>query len=406
MTRLKQALTQLRRNRRKIIPDREVHYVDNGLVPVVTGDPAVFDGVGATAEELVAYVEMGMIRERRQNSLMLRYAMAGLATEMTMHEANSLLGSMRRQVDALKEKDPERFARMDYSLRKLSSNFDFLTMFKADRRWTSFKTDTAGLVESVDHEFGLAIQRGQLVIETTDRFLKSTVQVDDAIFHAVCINLVRNAYQWGNRSGKSPVVVRFDSERVEHPVKGWDDELEVETEEMGFTDILIVEDNGPGLAPDAGDEIFKPGVSGRGSSGIGLYLCKAALESRGYTIVADGGDRSKLGGAKFRIGSARILRPAIEHVYGAKADQPTEVELELAEAVESMTSLLEEGHHAEVADLSDIYQDAAGAALRIRLRGAETAGEERLIEAVGAFEEALRHTRPTLRVAAKSPAPK
>nr|WP_250807865.1 ATP-binding protein [Neorhizobium tomejilense] len=403
MARLANALKQLRRNRRTIVPDRDRHFGTEGLTPIVTGDPSVFDGVDATAEELIAYVETKYQRERRKNAVMLQYAVAGLATEMTMHEANSLLNGLGWQTRSLMEKEPARFARMDADIRRLSDNFNFLTNFKAHMPWGHRMSTAAGVLKSVEYEFGRAIGDGTLVIEATDAFRKSEVHCDERILHAVFINLVRNSYQWAHKSETKPIIVRFDSERIEHEVTGWDDETETETKGMGHTDILVVEDNGPGLAPDAGDEIFQPGVSGRKSSGIGLYLCKAGLESKGYTIIADGQDRSELGGAKFRIGNASILRPAYPFTWGNEEERP--VETVMAEALESMAVLLENGHTAEVVELADVYQDASGAAMRIRLRGAETGSEERLIAAVDAFEEAMRSTRPIRSVVMASPSP-
>lgn len=63
--------------------------------------------------------------------------------------------------------------------------------------------------------------------------------------------------------------------------------------------IVDVEDNGPGIDPALGDEIFQPGVSQRvGGSGLGLAFVRAIVEAHGGTVSQE---RSSMGGARFRL---------------------------------------------------------------------------------------------------------
>lgn len=49
--------------------------------------------------------------------------------------------------------------------------------------------------------------------------------------------------------------------------------------------ILEIEDNGPGIPEELHYKLFTPGISGSGSSGIGLYLVKMTIEKYGGSIL-------------------------------------------------------------------------------------------------------------------------
>ena len=63
---------------------------------------------------------------------------------------------------------------------------------------------------------------------------------------------------------------------------------------------VVVQDSGPGIAPEALPRIFEAFFSGKPqrSSGLGLYICRTLLEEMGGTIEAMPADG---GGARFRV---------------------------------------------------------------------------------------------------------
>jgi signal transduction histidine kinase len=62
--------------------------------------------------------------------------------------------------------------------------------------------------------------------------------------------------------------------------------------------ILVVRDQGPGVAPEERERIFEPLYSLRGGSGLGLAVLRRIAEESGWTIeVAD----APGGGAEFRV---------------------------------------------------------------------------------------------------------
>ncbi|NTF23598.1 hypothetical protein G6L37_35075 [Agrobacterium rubi] len=393
--RITQAWTQFRRNVRAIHTANGIDIKpgsDQRYAP--TGDDGVFDGVDATPEELLLYSDRRAARTRSQLGTMQRYALSGLATEMTMHEANGLLSTMRYGTEHFVSEYPDdRTAHsLAHATRRLQEDFSFLCRFRASGSGYSHQT-TEKLMEIVSHEFSRGIAEGSLVIEASDAFMATKFDLNPRVLDSVLINLVRNSYYWGYTTGRKPVIVRFDVEQMEYERDTWDEDTDVYGTETALTDIIVVEDNGPGLPQGLGDEVFEVGVSGRRSSGIGLHICRIGLESHAQTIVV-AEDPSELGGAKFRIGRAQSLRP--DQVSLDSIEKPREAEL--AEALESMAELVRNGDNVEAAQFGDVYEEAAGVAFRIRLRGAESHIEEKLVEAVDEIHQALSgHDRAATR---------
>lgn len=400
MERLRKASIRLRRNRRDLRKERGLtdasSYFDDDYVAL--GDDRVFEGVDANAEELVLYAESQLKRERAKVGLLTKWALAGLATEMTMHETNGLLTALRYDAEHFASTYPEdkEVAGLKWAVKRLDDDFNFLTRFKESSH--GYHIAAAKGLEVVRHEFSRALGSGDLVIEATDAFLKSSFTTENRAMFSVFSNLIRNGYQWAYRSDRKPAIVRFDVQTVEYMGQEWDDETETATPALMTEDIVVVEDNGPGVKPGMGDSVFDPSVSGRGSAGIGLHLCRAVLEAKGYTIILSE-ERSELGGAVFKVGRQSLLRP--DQARMPKVDKLRETEL--ADALYSMVELVKEGFNAEAADLADVYEEAAGLAMRIRLRGSESPLDERLLEAVDALDEAVRAARPIK--APKSPSP-
>jgi signal transduction histidine kinase len=59
--------------------------------------------------------------------------------------------------------------------------------------------------------------------------------------------------------------------------------------------VFVVKDNGKGIRPDMLAKVFQRGASGDGSSGLGLSICKEAIESHGGTISVES-EQAEAGG--------------------------------------------------------------------------------------------------------------
>lgn len=94
-----------------------------------------------------------------------------------------------------------------------------------------------------------------------------TLDVDGALVRRALENLVRNALREGARV------------RVTIGPRG-----------------LVVEDDGPGVAPSDRERIFDAGVSGSGGTGLGLALARRVADAHGGSLRCEA---SELGGARF-----------------------------------------------------------------------------------------------------------
>lgn len=100
---------------------------------------------------------------------------------------------------------------------------------------------------------------------------------DEVLLEELLTNLVRNALEALERGGRVRVSAAPEGDHV----------------------VLQVEDDGPGIAEDLWDQVFRPFFSTKAQgTGVGLALCKKIVEEHGGTIAID---RAPLGGARFRI---------------------------------------------------------------------------------------------------------
>lgn len=130
------------------------------------------------------------------------------------------------------------------------------------------------------------------------------VAVDPARLQQVLVNLLRNAFE---ASGTEPVhvLVKADSGALESLRPGGDTHVMGGLLASGNPEALVVrltvEDDGPGIAPDALDHVFEPFFRARtegGGSGLGLFVAQEIVQEHGGAIgVAD----SASGGARFSI---------------------------------------------------------------------------------------------------------
>ncbi|MFT3853464.1 MAG: ATP-binding protein [Ilumatobacteraceae bacterium] len=130
------------------------------------------------------------------------------------------------------------------------------------------------LLEQCQARFALLGRPGD-VLDVDDDTGDTDVDVDPVHIDQVLCNLVENAV----RHCPSPLHVTLTARRVDDLVE------------------MCVGDDGPGFSAAARREIFTPFRSERGSSGLGLTLCRGIVDAHGGTITVD--DRA--GGAAVRF---------------------------------------------------------------------------------------------------------
>jgi signal transduction histidine kinase len=223
------------------------------------------------------------IREETENA---RLVTSGLA-----HELRSPLQNLtgETQVALLREREPAEYRRVLEShleeLGELSRMVDNLVALssvdEARRRRSVEHFDLAGEARlRLAREFQLAARRAvALELRSSGPLM---VEGDREALLLALRNVVTNAIEWSPR-GKA---------------------VEVSLGELDGTLEILVDDAGPGVAPEERELIFRPfhrGAAARGRRvgfGLGLALTHSAVRAQGGSIEV--GD-SPLGGARFRI---------------------------------------------------------------------------------------------------------
>jgi signal transduction histidine kinase len=340
----------------------------------LVADSSMLDGVALTPEQLIAGMDQAYFAERKRAAMTERWALNALATAMTGHEINSQLGWLNSIVSSAATRNPDdrQLQSAKDIVEKFRDNMHFVNRF-AENAYRSTRRPSTCL-KSVEKEFSQAIGHGRLAIEVTPAFEAVEYFSNDLVLEVVLNNLIRNSYYWASRDDKK-AIVRLDAETRSYT----DNEGKTQTDT-----VLRVEDNGPGIPEGKRQKVFEPGFSGRNSTGIGLYLCRANLEQN-YSSIQVSDRPSELGGAVFLIGSKRVLEPQV-------TTQP-EIETQTV-AMESLAGMLEDGHVAELEKYADVFATASATVMRLRIRGVDTDNEQRLVSAVDRINEFLRSYEP------------
>jgi len=150
---------------------------------------------------------------------------------------------------------------------------DFL-LFARPERVQLGPVDLAALADEVVAEGRATCAGVELAVEGD----LPVVEGDPALLRRALVNLVRNAAEAAGEGGRVLVRGESDAEGV----------------------ALVVEDSGPGVAPEALPKLFVPFASTKeGGTGLGLSLVAKIAGLHGGTVAA--GRSERLGGAAFRL---------------------------------------------------------------------------------------------------------
>lgn len=378
--RLQKAITKFRGNRRNALLARGAIKRGEVLsdVTLIFADPSLMEGIDISPEELIAGLDLDRVTLSRRAAISERWALNSLATAMTGHEINSSLSHLASVVGRAAERDPES-RELGYAkdiVNRFRETMHFVNRFSNQHLDSQHGTPMQSLA-AVNREFSGLITSGRLKLDLTEAFRTSTMYLNALTLDFVLVNLIRNSCYWSStKNGRgSEIIVRLDAEVRSYVDR--DGETQAET-------VLRIEDNGPGIQPDKRERIFDPEFSGRRSSGIGLHLCRSNLEANYMTIVLDE-NPSDLGGATFLIGAKRVLQP------DARQDKMPELSI----TIDNLAGMVEDGKVAELEKWSEIYEEACGLAMRLRIRGAKADCEKRLISAVDRISDVMRGYEPS-----------
>ena len=170
-------------------------------------------------------------------------------------EINAEDGSLSEACGALEliRAETQRLGRMIGGMAELAS----LNELSENRKRTQF---AALLRESCEaFRFEAERQNNSLSVQITPDMPDTFIETDQ--FTQVVANLLTNAANY-TKDGQISVTADFDDEYVR----------------------VRVTDTGEGISPEVLPKVFERGVSGRGSTGYGLYICKTVVDAHGGTI--------------------------------------------------------------------------------------------------------------------------
>lgn len=150
------------------------------------------------------------------------------------------------------------------------------------------KPEPLKMPELVDHAVALYATNEGISIERSYDPGLPEVEADKTQVGTVVTNLVKNAVEAMGGKGTLGVILR----RAPPGPDGRDEGREIAE--------LVIEDTGPGIAPEIADRLFTPYVTTKGSrgTGLGLALAHRIVAEHGGTIEAG---RAPRGGAAFTV---------------------------------------------------------------------------------------------------------
>ncbi len=284
-------------NESTVVPDRLPRKAGNEPVEGAVSGP-IFKGniqnklSGLSAEQLRILVES----LRGQLDQSQRMATLGELTAVTTHEFNNLLMTilnyakmgMRHKDEPTRDKALQRI--FDAANKASRLTCGVLAMAR-NRSGSREPTDLRRVVEDCVLLLERECRKYQVQLDLQLNDVPPILGIGNEL-QRVVINLIVNARQATPPGGQVRILLKEDSETGEV--------------------LLMVRDNGSGIAPEVLPNIFDPyfstksgpDSSGRGGNGIGLSVCKEIVDSHGGRIRVE----SSLGkGTAFSIRLPRSL---------------------------------------------------------------------------------------------------
>lgn len=248
------------------------------------------EGRGEVHHLVAAFNQMAADLEKNQTKLLQSERVAawqeiarGLAHELK-NPLTPILGAMdvvrkarkldRPDFDEILEEQATAVVEEVMRLKELSDAFARFA------RLPDRKPEPLKMNELVDHAAALYGNDEEVVIERTYDATLPLVAADKTQIGTVVTNLVKNAVEAMSHKGTLSLTLRrIDGDAIE----------------------LVVEDTGPGIAPEIADRLFTPYVTTKGSrgTGLGLALAHRIVMEHGGTIEA--ARSTKHGGAAFTV---------------------------------------------------------------------------------------------------------
>lgn len=242
------------------------------------------------AAQAVEVLELRRVADELERSNGQLAHFAGQVSHDLRNPLTALMGQLELAADALDLGEGTRVTRaLDHADAAATRMDTMITQLLAyarvggaepHREATSLRTIVAGVV--ADLERAVAAFDATLTVSIADGADDSIVG-DQTLLGVLLQNLVSNALKFAASGGVRPEV-----------------SLTADRDDAGWT--LIVDDNGPGIAPALRERVF--GLMERGDAGdvpglgLGLATCRRIVQAHGGRIVVED---APLGGARVRV---------------------------------------------------------------------------------------------------------
>ncbi|MCR5370890.1 MAG: HAMP domain-containing histidine kinase [Clostridium sp.] len=193
----------------------------------------------------------------------MQYLVHDLKSPLT--SVQTLVGVMKMSADMEgREKDISYLNRIEKAMERMSDMVSAI-LYEKERTVVSVQelTDTALAQVSVT-AYAEAVR-------VENNAAGAYVRVNRVLFPRAVVNLLRNAGQAGSPDRALEILLRTDRVREE------------DTDYVRFS----VRDNGVGIPPENVEQIWEKGVSGRGSSGLGLSFVRRVVEESGGKVTVN-----------------------------------------------------------------------------------------------------------------------
>jgi PAS domain S-box-containing protein len=262
---------------------RRVRQDGSEVVVRITWSP-IYDGKGNYAGCTAIVLDITVEKEMRRRLLEReRLAAVGELSAQVAHEIRNPLAGIRGACQVIFTSGESEQAKREvgneviHQIDRLNRTVEELLQFAKPSAIETVDTDVHSLIERV---WGMVREDARSAgIRFERRFVHDLppLEVDPAQIEQVLYNLLLNAAQVMDFSGT----------------------IQVGTELRNGEVFIAVRDDGPGLPPDRGDEIFKPFFSTRTQgTGLGLAIVRKIVLAHDGRIEA--ADRPE-GGAEFRV---------------------------------------------------------------------------------------------------------
>lgn len=235
-------------------------------------------------ETLASYSAETADEMRDELSRLHALAQLGITVEVIGHEIQGFELTISEGLDQLPEslKQTNLFRSIITAHQSLVDRLRFLSPLKLSGSKSRENLSGREILDYVHNFFRAELERSQIALEASDKFLRFTVYELASRIYPVFINLINNAIYWVKKQRNPELRILLDV------VDGK----------------VVVADNGSGVDEADQKQLFSLFFTRKisGGRGVGLYLCRANLAAGGHTIrYATEKGFQKLTGANFVI---------------------------------------------------------------------------------------------------------